>query len=101
MLILNPNTDIFGRQSIPSALISSLLKKNNHHVELFDTTFMDLKNIMPELLDDDTKIKTELNYFENADYSMKDYEIIKFDSLSETLKKRCRAYSQIAFSITK
>ena len=35
---------------------------------------MDLKNIIPELLDDHTKIKTELKYFKNADYSMKDYE---------------------------
>ena len=43
LLILQPNTDSIGRQSIPTALISALLKKNNHTVELFDTTFMDAR----------------------------------------------------------
>ena len=33
-------SDTFGRHSIPTTLISALLKENNHQVELFDTTFM-------------------------------------------------------------
>ena len=34
LLIIYPNTDSFGRQSIPTGLITALLKKHKHQVEL-------------------------------------------------------------------
>lgn len=74
ILILNPNTDIHGHHSIPTALVSSLLKKNNHEVKLFDTTFMKLDDIMPELIDDLTIKSTQYKYYKDVDFSMQDYK---------------------------
>lgn len=74
ILVLNPNTDTFGRQSIPTALISALLKKNNHNIELFDTTYMDLKYLF-ETKATHEEITTNLNFFKKVDYS--DYNLTK------------------------
>ena len=42
ILFLHPYAESdFGRQSIPLSLIFTLLKKNGHDCELFDTTFLD------------------------------------------------------------
>ena len=50
ILIFNPNTDTFGRQSIPTTYISSVLKNNGHQVELFDTTFIDISYLTERIL---------------------------------------------------
>ena len=34
-------------------------------------------------------------------YSMKDFKIISSDLLKEAMKKKCRAYAQMGFEITK
>src|SRR3989338_633180 len=68
VLIINPNVDTFGRQSIPTALIAALLKKHGHQIELFDTTFMDIGYLFTrEQTHEDLNIK--LNFFKNVDIS--------------------------------
>ena len=74
VLIINPNTDTFGRHSIPTALISALLKKNNHIVELFDTTFMDINYLFKKKIEHE-KLNIKLNFFKKVDYSK--YNIVK------------------------
>lgn len=68
VLIINPNVDTFGRQSIPAVLIAALLKKHSHQIELFDTTFMDISYLFArEQTHEDLNIK--LNFFKNVDIS--------------------------------
>ena len=83
LLILQPNTDSIGRQSIPTTLISSLLKKHNHDVELFDTTFMDTHYLYEQsTTHEDANV--ELGFFknfklkgENYDFSKKKIDVIE------------------------
>lgn len=68
VLIINPNVDTFGRQSIPTVLIAALLKKHGHQVELFDTTFMDTSYLFArEQTHEDLNIK--LNFFKKVNIS--------------------------------
>jgi len=52
-------------------------------------------------------IENEFVYSENLGfdfdeyYSMKDFKIISSDSLKKVMKKKCRAYAQMAFEIIK
>ena len=78
LLIFNPNTDIFGRQSIPTTYISSVLKNNGHEVELFDTTFMDISYLLPEK-ETHEDLNYKLNFFKKADYSNLDIHKRKVD----------------------
>ncbi len=74
VLIINPNVDTFGRQSIPTALIAALLKKHGHQVELFDTTFMDIGYLFGrEITHEDLTVK--LNFFKKVDLSR--YQLAK------------------------
>jgi anaerobic magnesium-protoporphyrin IX monomethyl ester cyclase len=78
ILFLNPNTDSFGRQSIPTALISGLLKTNEHKVELFDTTFMDIKYLF-ETKATHEEITSNLHFYKSFDTSGYDLEKQKVD----------------------
>lgn len=78
VLIINPNTDTFGRHSIPTALISALLKKNGHEVELFDTTFMATDYLYKKEKTHE-KLNVELNFFEKVDFSGYNLEKKKVD----------------------
>jgi len=78
LLIFNPNPDIFGRHSIPTTYIASVLKENGHEVELFDTTFMDISYLLPKK-DAHEELNYSLNFFKNADYSNLNIEKKKVD----------------------
>ncbi len=98
LLILNPNTDTFGRQSIPTALISALLKKNGHSVELFDTTFMDLDYLLDKKQTHENLI-LKLNFFKKVDYSNYNLKKEKVDFV-KLFEKKIQEYNPdfIAFS---
>ena len=93
LLILQPNTDSIGRQSIPTALISALLKKNNHTVELFDTTFMDARYLYDKNSTHED-VNVDLGFFKdfklkgkNFDFSKKKIDIVKeFEKKVESFK---------------
>jgi len=68
LLIIYPNRDTFGRQSIPTGLIAALLKKHNHQVDLFDTTFIDIDQLFSK---DETheEMFAKFDRFKKVDYS--------------------------------
>ena len=88
LLILQPNTDSIGRQSIPTALISALLKQNNHEVELFDTTFMDASYLYDkESTHEDVNVG--LGFFKNFKLQGKNFDFSKkkIDIINEFQKR--------------
>ena len=67
ILFLHPYAESdFGRQSIPLSLIFTLLKKNGHDCELFDTTFLDNEILRGERPNHDMELK-KLKFFKNWD----------------------------------
>ena len=67
ILFIHPYAESnFGRQSIPLALIYTLLKKNGHICEIFDTTFLNNK-ILREGRPNHEEELTKLNYFKAYD----------------------------------
>ena len=76
LLILQPNTDPIGRQSIPTTLISALLKKNGHHVELFDTTFMDTSYLYDKNSTHED-VNVDLGFFKDFKLKGKDFDFRK------------------------
>lgn len=77
-LIIYPNTDTFGRHSIPAVLISSLLKKHGHQVELFDTTFMDTGYLFGTNVTHENHI-VSFNYYKEVNYKKYNLEKKKVD----------------------
>jgi len=98
LLIINPNTDNFGRQSIPTGLITALLKKHNHQVELFDTTFLDIHHLY---LKDKTheEMFRKFHVFKKVDYSSLNLEKKK-DDVIRIFEEKLISYQPdlIAFS---
>src|SRR3989338_7155192 len=97
-LIIYPNTDIFGRHSIPAVLTSALLKKNNHQVELFDTTFMDIDYLFGRKTTHENRIR-KLNFYKPVNYSK--YNIAKEKTdIIKLFENKLNSYSPdfIAFS---
>lgn len=90
VLILNPNTDTFGRQSIPTALTSALLKKHGHAVSLFDTTFYDLSYLLdkPATHED---LNAKLKFFKKVNYSKLNIKKEKIDVI-KLFEERIRAF---------
>lgn len=69
ILFLNPYAESsFGRQSIPLSLIYTLLKKNGHECEIFDTTFMHNQILRNNRPNHDEQLK-KFKYFEEWDDS--------------------------------
>ena len=67
ILFIHPYAESnFGRQSIPLALIYTLLKKNGHICEIFDTTFLDNKILRDGRPNHEEEL-TKLNYFKAYD----------------------------------
>jgi len=98
LLIIYPNTDTFGRHSIPAVLVSALLKKNGHQVELFDTTFMDIDYLFGRNATHEGQI-SRLNFYKKVNYSRynlnkKKVDVIKlFNSKLESYKPDFIAFS--------
>ena len=97
-LIINPNTDTFGRQSIPTALIAALLKRNGHSVELFDTTFMDVGYLFArKQTHEDSNIR--LNFFKKVNtlpYKLTKKKVDVIKMFNEKIDSYCPDF--IAFS---
>ncbi len=87
ILILYPNTERFGRQSIPIALISALLKQHGHDVLLLDTTFYKLpSDLFPE--EHTNKVK-KLNVFKSVNtsgFGLEKENIFAVDRINEVVK---------------
>ena len=67
ILFLNPYAESdYGRQSIPLSLIFTLLKKNGHECELFDTTFLDNDFLRENRPNHDLELK-KLKFFKEWD----------------------------------
>jgi radical SAM superfamily enzyme YgiQ (UPF0313 family) len=67
ILFLNPYAESdFGRQSIPLSLIFTLLKKNGHECELFDTTFLNNDFLREGRPNHDLELK-KLKFFKEWD----------------------------------
>lgn len=98
LLILYPNTDTFGRQSIPVVLLSALLKKDNNQTELFDTTFMDINYLFGREATHEKQI-SKLNFYKKVEYSKYNLEKKKVDAI-ELFNKKVKSYRPdlIAFS---
>ena len=63
ILFLNPYAESsFGRQSIPLALIYSILRSQGHHCEIFDTTFLDNAKLLGSRPDHDKEL-VRRNFF--------------------------------------
>ena len=56
----------FGRQSIPLALIYSILKRNGHECEIFDTTFLDNSLLLSQRPNHDSELVRK-NFFSHWD----------------------------------
>ena len=67
ILFLNPYAESdYGRQSIPLSLIFTLLKKNGHECELFDTTFLNNDFLREGRPNHDLELK-KLKFFKEWD----------------------------------
>ena len=67
ILFINPYAESsFGRQSIPLALIYSILKRNGHECEIFDTTFLDNSLLLSQRPNHDSELVRK-NFFSHWD----------------------------------
>ena len=67
ILFINPYAESsFGRQSIPLALIYSILKREGHQCEIFDTTFLNNSELLSERPNHDNELVRK-NFFEKWD----------------------------------
>lgn len=98
VLFINPNTDTFGRQSIPLVLLSAMLKERGHSVRLFDTTFFDMTQFLGEKQTHET-LNVKFNFFKPVNYSHLDIKKESVDVARE-LEKVVADYQPdfIAFS---
>ena len=71
-------------------MISALLKKNGHHVELFDTTFMDTSYLYDKITHEDVNV--DLGFFKDFKLkakilSEKKIDVVKeFENKADTFK---------------
>lgn len=63
ILLVWPNKDQFGYKPIGISLISAILKKNGHIVDLFDTSFIDFG------YKDNTEDRSRIRIFKKVDFS--------------------------------
>ena len=67
ILFINPYAESsFGRQSIPMALIYSILKRDGHKCDIFDTTFLDNSQLLVERPNHDEELARK-NFFKKWD----------------------------------
>ena len=81
ILFVWPNKDQFGFKPISLSLLSAILKKKGHNVDLFDTTFIDFG------FKDNTEVRTKLRLFKEVDFSKFDVVKKKIDLRQEFIKK--------------
>ena len=78
VLFLHPITDsIFGRQSIPIAYVSSMIKSLGHSCDIFDTTFYDTSILLDGNLQSGSEKLIKLKQFK--DWSSSDLGFTKFE----------------------
>lgn len=81
VLFIWPNKDQFGFKPISISLLSAILKREGHKVDLFDTTFIDLGS------KDNTQVRSRLKIFKDIDLSEYDLSKKKLSLRRELLKK--------------
>ena len=70
ILFIHPIADsTFGRQSIPIALTSTLLRNEGHQYDIFDTTFLNTEQIISKHAQYGEVKQTELKMFQKYDKS--------------------------------
>jgi anaerobic magnesium-protoporphyrin IX monomethyl ester cyclase len=81
ILFVWPNKDQFGFKPMSLSLLSAILKKGGHEVDLFDTTFMDFG------FKDNTEVRKKIRIFKEVDFS--GYDVVKRQvDLEETLARK-------------
>ena len=81
ILLVWPNKDQFGFKPIGLSLLSAVLKKRGHDVDLFDTTPIDFG------FKDNTEVRAKLRLFKEVDFSKFDVAKKKIDLEQELVKK--------------
>lgn len=86
ILFIWPNKGSFGLKPISLALLSGILKRQGHDVEVFDTTFMDFG------YKDNSEILSKLRSFKAVDFGQYDVGKTKVD-LQDALLSRLRDFN--------
>ncbi len=88
ILFIHPIADsTFGRQSIPIALTSTLLKNEGHQYDIFDTTFLNTEQIISKHAQYGEVKQTELKMFQKYDKSELGFTRKKTDIFKELQNK--------------
>lgn len=81
ILFVWPNKDRFGFRPMSLSLLSSILKKKDHKVDLFDTTFIDFG------FKDATQVYSKIKVYKDIDFSKYNVAKKKISLKKELLKK--------------
>lgn len=81
ILFVWPNKDEFGFKPISLSLLSAILKREGHSVDLLDTTSIDFG------FKDNTEVRTKLRIFKKVDFSKFDVAKKKINFEQELIKK--------------
>jgi len=90
ILLLNPNTDTFGRHSIPIGYLTAILKERGHAVCLFDTTFLDTNYLFNK--ENHHTLLENLSFFKPVDLSPFDLKKKKVDVV-KLFEEKLNAFS--------
>ncbi len=81
ILFVWPNKDQFGFKPISLSLLSAILKREGHSVDLFDTTSIDFG------FKDATEVRAKVKIFKEVDFSKFDVAKKKIDFKQELIRK--------------
>ncbi len=93
ILFVWPNKDQFGFKPMSISLLSAILKKQGHEVDLFDTTFIDFG------FKDNTEVRSRLKIFKEVDLDDFDLAKRKID-LEQTFVKKLNNFQPDIVSIS-
>lgn len=81
VLLVWPNKDQWGFKPMGLSLLSAILKRDGHEVDLFDTTYIDF------VFQDNTSVRSKIKIFKPVDFSNFDLEKKRVDLSQEVLVK--------------